>query len=86
MSGVAPSLFIEAFFQGNGGWVGWGSNPQPTPIAKLSGLLDQVGSRTWAKILEHRDGQLWILLGFQLPFKNPGLFNRFEFQNGNCLQ
>jgi hypothetical protein len=38
------------------------------------------------KILEHRDCQLRVLLGFQLPLKNPGLFNRFEFQNGNCFQ
>jgi hypothetical protein len=67
------------------GWVG--SNPQPTPIARrLSGLLESSWKRRWFKTLKHRDCQLWILLGFQLSLNNPGLLNRFEFQNNNGFQ
>ena len=66
-----PSIAAQRTFEVEPNiWVGWGSNPQPTPIARrLSGLLESSWIRGWKKSSEHRNCEFRVLFALQLSLK-----------------
>jgi hypothetical protein len=59
-------------------WVGWGSNPQPTPNA--------FGAALPVELTQEEDRYSWVLLGFELLFEFPSCLNGRHFFRGHELQ